>query len=404
MYFKEPKENLILLMGGTVWNAVVGKKLRKSGWMVATVDENAMCESTSYGLLNYNCSIVDKEAMLSLCKKVKPSLIIADSSDRAVRTVGYVNDQLSLPGLSEEVATLFTNKYHMRKKLSGHVAQPNYKLVSVSDAMNDNETRSSLVGKVLKKINGQSSQGIFFISNVDQIAQAFNYYINEKIEYILVEEWIAGREFTVDSITNDGETIITSMSRKDQYSYNQMVSKSLKFDMSKDSEIYKKLQNIHIRTVETLGLKNGLCHGEYKMNQDSLVLIEIAARGGGTGISAIIAPYIMGVDIHSCLVDCMLNSNMKLFEKIKKGKTRRLYASLNFFNFDPGRVKSINYDKSPRQLLWYYLPIKIGQEIQKMNDDVQRNKLGYFIAAAKTKRELEIIEANAYKNSEIVYE
>ena len=395
---------MILLMGGTVWNAVVAQKLRKSGWMVATIDENSMCESTSHGILNYNCSIVDKEAVLSLCKKVQPSLIIADSSDRAVRTVGYVNDKLGLPGLSEEVAKLFTNKYHMRKKLSGHVAQPSYKLVPISDAMNSIETRSSLVGKVLKKIDGQSSQGIFFITEVDQIPRANSYYINEKIEYILVEDWIAGREYTVDSITIDGETVITAISRKDQYSFNQMVSKSLTFDMNQDSEIYKKLQDIHMRTIEALGLKCGLCHGEYKMNQDSLVLIEIAARGGGTGISAIIAPYIMGVDIHSCLVDYMLNIKMNLFEKIKKANTRSRYASLNFFNFKPGRVKSIKYHKEPKQLLWHYLPIKIGQEIESMNDDVQRNKLGYFIAAAKTKRELEIIEYKVHRNSEIMYE
>jgi formate-dependent phosphoribosylglycinamide formyltransferase (GAR transformylase) len=404
MYSKAPKQKLIILMGGTVWNAVVGQKLRKSGWIVATIDENPMCESTSYGILNYNCSIVDKEAVLSLCKRVRPSLIFADSSDRAVRTVGYVNDKLGLPGLSEKVATLFTNKYHMREKLLGHVAQPSYKLASVSDVNNCIETRNSLVGKVLKKIDGQSSQGIFYISEADQIPRAYNYYANEKIEYILVEEWIAGHEYTVDSITIAGETVITAISRKDQYSFNQMVSKSLTFDMSQDCEIYKKLQNIHMRTVEALGLKCGLCHGEYKVNQDSPVLIEIAARGGGTGISAIIAPYIVGFDIHSCIVDYMLNINMTLFEKIKKANKQRRYASLNFFNFEPGRVKSINYHKTPQQLLWYFLPITIGQEIQSMKDDVQRNKSGYFMAAAKTKRQLEILVSNVHKNLEVIYE
>ena len=57
----------------------------------------------------------DKEAVLEQAKRLNIDGITTDQAETPVRTVAYVAARLGLPGIGEDMAELFTNKYLMRE-------------------------------------------------------------------------------------------------------------------------------------------------------------------------------------------------------------------------------------------------------------------------------------------------
>ena len=66
----------------------------------------------------YPISIIEKEAILEECRKIKPDGICSIASDLASITVNYVAEHLGLPCNQIKYSAIQTNKYEMRKALS----------------------------------------------------------------------------------------------------------------------------------------------------------------------------------------------------------------------------------------------------------------------------------------------
>jgi hypothetical protein len=381
---------LILLLGGTVWNALVAQRLKRRGWIVATVDENPTCDSTVFGIPNYVCSMTDARAVLQISESLRPSLVLADSTDRAVRTVGVVNDALQLPGISEEIAIRFTNKHQMRERLVGIVEQPTFNLLPVELLKRRLLNYVPTKRKVLKQLEGQSSQGVFSIENSFDLDKAIKFFEKNRLKNVLEEDWVGGQEYTVDSLTIDGVTAITAISRKKQYPDNPLVSRALYFDLPVRGNEYLALATIHQKAVNGLGMRDGLCHGEYKIDDSGRAfLIEIAARGGGTGISAVIAPFLSTFDIHACLIKHLVLKDKVHFERIQWLELAPKCAALVFTDARPMPITSISYGKMPSGLLWINHRNITSGFVPTFEDDAQRNKSGFFIVGEDCKELLD---------------
>ena len=62
----------------------------------------------------YEISIVEMDAILEECRKIKPDAVATIGSDLANITVQYLAEKLGLPGNSSECIRQSTNKYAMR--------------------------------------------------------------------------------------------------------------------------------------------------------------------------------------------------------------------------------------------------------------------------------------------------
>ena len=60
--------------------------------------------------------LCDKNAVLEAAQKLKIDGIISDQAETPVRTQAFVANKMGLPGIGEDKAELFTNKYLMREK------------------------------------------------------------------------------------------------------------------------------------------------------------------------------------------------------------------------------------------------------------------------------------------------
>ena len=124
-----------------------------------------------------------------------------------------------------------------------------------------------------------------------------------KGNYVLVERYIKGTEFTVDGLVLNEKHHTLAISEKSHFEYNPNIASKLFFTYQNEKFDYDCLRDINNAIIDKAGLKNALTHAEYKFEEGKFYLIEMAARGGGTRISSDIVPYVSGVDNYKYLIE-----------------------------------------------------------------------------------------------------
>lgn len=381
----------VLILGGSQWQLSLIKNIRELGYYAIVADQDKKCPGAKIADEYWNVSILDRDELLKKCKKSKINLVISDSTDRAVTEVGFLNDNLGLNGISYRIAERFTNKVIMRDMLKGKIRMPRH--ISLPLVKREVENAYDLIGPktIIKPSLGQSSIGVKEIFSKADIKK-----LNFEKEYfgcdeLIIEEFVEGVEYTVDSITIEKKTSITGVSRKTHYADNKCVASSLNFDVDENSIIFKKLSSIHNDVIRNLGLLDGICHAEYIISNDNPFLVEIAARGGGSGVSSIIVPFLNGFSHYEILVRRLIGEKV-----IAPKRVGKRFACLRFFDFPKGKILEVNKPEKgflKKYVKLFNLAIQPGDVISYEIDDKKRNSLGYFIVTNKSREDLyQIVE------------
>ena len=226
------------------------------------------------------------------------------------------------------------------------------------------------------------------------------YYSNEE-KAVLLEQYIEGREFTVDGIKTAEDYYVTAISKKSHYDYNPSIAKELLFSNFDEEYDYDALRDLNKRMVCGMKLPFGLTHAEYKYMNGEFYLIEIAARGGGTRISSDIVPIMSGVNSNEIYINSLLGHE----QKISIEYTNDRFAILGFFDFEEGKIKNISGLSEALELQGVVdigLDIKAGDVIKNAEDD--RSRVGYYILKADTYQNLRNLENEMKSLIRIDYE
>jgi len=392
----------IMIIAGGDWQCPIVKTAKSMGHEVVCSNLYENSPAFRYADFGEVANVLDKEKNLDIACKYKPDAVLTDQSDIAVPTVAYVAEKLGLRGIGKEKAELFTNKYKMREfcKKNGF-AYPAYKLChSLDEAVS---FWRSLGKAIIKPLDSQSSRGIFIIDSEDELRshydEALSYSNSEKA--ILVEQYIEGKEFTVDGIKTSDQYIVTAISKKNHFSYNPSIAQELLFTNYDDEYDYDKLREINTQMVEKMELPFGLTHAEYKYMDGMFYLIEIAARGGGTKISSDIVPVMSNINSNEILIRELLGEKPQIQMHMDKERC----AVLGFFDFKSGRVKAVNGLENAKKLpgvIDIGLNFKSGDIIENAKDD--RSRVGYYILEASSVEKLRDVEKCMKEILKIVYE
>ena len=253
--------------------------------------------------------------------------------------------------------------------------------------------QSDIKKAILKPLDSQSSRGIHIVESQEQIRQYFadtlQYSNSEKA--ILIEQYIEGREFTVDGLKTADSYYVTAVSKKEHFIHNPSIAKELLFSNYDSEYDYDALRRLNTEIVLEMGLPFGQTHAEYKYMDGVFYLIEIAARGGGTKISSDLVPIMSGINSNEAYINTLFGKEERL--QIHYDKNR--YAVLGFFDLRPGKVISVRGLEEARHM---GLDLHAGSSILQASDD--RSRAGYYIICADSYEELrsrETVMKNAIK-------
>ncbi|HHX36358.1 MAG TPA: ATP-grasp domain-containing protein [Clostridiaceae bacterium] len=381
----------VMMIAGGTFQVPLCKRIKNMGHELVVVNPFADSPSFEYADQTIQMDVLHKEAILEEAKKLDIDAVVTDQTDISVETTAFIADRLNLPGLPLDKVELFTNKFAMREFSRQHgFPFPQYACCNhIGEAKAF--FRSCQQKIIIKPCNAQSSRGIFIIENEEQLDQHFTASLQAahgNHPYVVAEQFIEGTEFTVDGIIFNGKHHTLAISQKKHFSYNETIASELFFTKQNDEFDYAALTIQHDRMMNLTGTPFALTHTEYKYEDGKFVLIEMAARGGGTLIASHVVPLLSGVDTYRLLVEQALGETSAADSFAVTTPEDRAVV-LKFFDVDQfqfplgGVVSAIRGVEEMCSKPWVVelnLEFKVGTKLNRASDD--RSRIGYYIAYA----------------------
>ena len=147
---------------------------------------------------------------------------------------------------------------------------------------------------------GSGSRGVKKVSDLK--AFDFKNYSKKylkKNEEIIVQQYVNGKEITVDGFVLNGKFHLLAYSEeKNDNIKNQNFSYELIFSPSWFNEKHKlKISKNCSKIIELIGYKNGPVHFEFILDEPDFYLIDFSMRGGGFDVFTKIIKLCSGYDI-----------------------------------------------------------------------------------------------------------
>lgn len=206
------------------------------------------------------------------------------SSETFVEAAGQVADLLGLPGVGLRASRVCRNKLWQRHYLRRWSPR------SVPARAGEHEHVLAELGGsfplITKPFDMYCSIGVRVLG--DEAALVAHLDDLDASTAVLVEEYVTGREFSVESIEVAGRQVFASVTQKatseDDDDFFVEMAHTVPAANVTDAE-RAGLIAAHAAVVERLGFGTGMTHGEYRIAPDGRpVLMEIAARPAGDGI------------------------------------------------------------------------------------------------------------------------
>lgn len=369
--------NKIVIIGGGYLQLPLVMKCKEMGLEthVFSWADGAVCRE--YADYFYPISIVEKEAILKKCKEIGIDGVVSIASDVAVITVNYIADKLGLIANPVEYTEITTNKYEMRRALTGaNIPCPGFIRVNDCKAADISGLRFPLI---VKPTDRSGSRGVMKITDVSHLHDAILRAAGESFkDEVIIEEFIDGREISVESISFHGEHHILQITDKVTTGAPYFVELAHHQPSSLPSEIQIKVKTIVINALNALHIKNGASHSELKItgNGDAYV-IEIGGRMGGDFIGSDLVRLSTGYDFVKGVVNVALGK----FERPQLSKSA--YSGVYFISQETKHLRKYidNNDDYP-----CIVKSEITDpELREIHESADRS--GYFIYKSESRWE-----------------
>lgn len=272
---------------------VTRKKLLDEPWPWTGIDDTRTVENDA-GVLDYVRAVTNLAGSRKIDKVVG-----LDEFD--VLTAAMAREHLSLPGMSRSFALRFRDKYAMRNiAASAGIPCPDY--TGAFNAEEVNHYLSSVPGPwIVKPRNEVSAFGIRKCETADDVWRVLMDLDNRNTwrdhpSQFLIERFIEGRVYHVDSVVADGKVLACGVSQYGttpfKVSHHGGVFTS--FITPYKSKERKQLETLNRALLMAFEYDRGVSHAEFLQSEETgeFYLLEVACRVGGA--------YIANVLEHAC--------------------------------------------------------------------------------------------------------
>ena len=253
----------------------------------------------------YPISIIEKEAILEECRKIKPDGICSIASDLASITVNYVAEHLGLPCNQIKYSSIQTNKYEMRKALSKKgIPCPKF-IVADGDTNFEKELSGFSFPIIVKPTDRSGSRNIMKLESLEGVLEAVNAACESSFEKkAIVEEFLVGKEYSMETISYNGKHTYLATTKKFTTGASNFIETGHIQPCDLSDEIIEKAKEIVFLALDALHIENSAGHSEFKVDENGNIrIIEIGARMGGDCIGSDLVYLSTGNDFVKMVID-----------------------------------------------------------------------------------------------------
>lgn len=243
----------------------------------------------------YPVSITEQDEILRLCEQEQIDGVCTIASDVAAPTVAYVAEHMGLPGNQYDAAVRAHDKYLMREVL-------------VAAGVDCPKTDGTALPVIVKPTDRSGSLGVQKVERAEDLAAAIALAKRLSIAgEAIVEEFIEGREISVEMISQHGVHHALQITDKDTTGAPHFVELGHHQPSSLPADMQERIFAITRRALDALGLTEGASHSEYKITDAGrIVVMEIAGRMGGDFIGSDLVQLSTGYDFLKGVIEVAL--------------------------------------------------------------------------------------------------
>ena len=331
----------IMILGAGIYQVPLIKTAKRMGLYVIVVSIPG--PYPGFALADQVCYIntTDKEAVLEVARKEQISAIVTTGTDVAVSTIGYVCEQMGLPGLGYEASLSATDKARMKEAFrQGGVRTAAFEVVSSCDEALEALVKLG-VPAMLKIVDKSGSRGIVKIHSAEQLRQVYPSVREETQKpYMILESFVEGNEIGIDAFVQNGQIqwIVP---------HDKLVFQSGKTGIPlghicpitvERPEVMAEFEEQTRLAIRALGLDNCAVNMDAFVTAEGKVyVIEAAGRCGATGIPEVMSGF-LGIDYYEAILKNALGQAVD--QPQTEGKPS---ASMLLYSRESGLLRHIKY-------------------------------------------------------------
>lgn len=292
----------LLMLGGSSFQVPAIKAAVDMGYHVITCDYAPENPGHKYAHEYYNVSTTDKEAVLSLARRIKISGVVCYASDPAAATAAYVCEKMGFPTNPYESVEILSRKDLFRDFLKSHQFNvPKAKgFSSISEA--GKEIEGFKLPVLIKPVDSSGSRGVTKLEDIRNLSKQAEYAMSfSRVKRIIIEEWVEkdGYQIAGDGFSVKGELAFRCFANEhfENSTNNPFVPIGESWPYNNSEKTHQKVHSEIQRLLTLLNMNTGAYNFDIRIDKEgNIFLMEVGPRNGGNLIPQV-TKYASGVDM-----------------------------------------------------------------------------------------------------------
>ncbi len=369
------KQKSVLIFGGGVLQESIINVCNSMGLFTIVIDPNPNAFCSKFASLFVSFSNNEYEVARDLVIKYNVSAFVTAATDKPLVVMAKIAQEFNLCLFSEETAILCTDKFLMKQRFSENKIPH-----AIGFDINSPDQVCIDYPIILKPRDNSGSRGVVLCESKNQL----NDFFKETIRYtkkssILVEEYIEGKEYSIEALHTESRTHIIQITEKKTtlFPYNVELGhiQPANIEYSIKQEIYEIIRKI----AKAFDFRYCASHTELKISHKGITVIETSPRLGGDYITSKLTQLSTGVDVEESLMQICLGD---FKEKILLPEKN--VSGIEYFVLNPGLIQNIG-DLSAitkiKGVKYFNFSLNVGDQIPIIKSSLDR--YGFVIIQAE---------------------
>lgn len=328
----------VLIIGAGLLQMYVIKRAKELGYVTVVVDGDENAIGFQYADYHKVISIVDEKKCLEYAKEMDIDGVLTAATDYGVLTASYIAQEMKLNGIPYEVAKLVKNKFEVRKRLTELKLDDTPQHFLITDLEQIKIIKDNIKYPVIvKPCDGSGSKAVSKVEKEVDLEEACKLAIQSSLtRKALIETFIAGKEYGVESFVYNGEIYVLGIMEKIMTKEPYYAELGHNISYSMDKKLENKIKNIVKNSIKALQINFGSVNMDILVTDNNEVcIVDIGARMGGNLIGSHIIPIATGIDYMGNIIKASLN------EKVNFNGSSHNVVATRLMDFMPGIVQEL---------------------------------------------------------------
>jgi biotin carboxylase len=294
----------VIHVGAGPWQASAIRRVRELGYRTLAVDGDPKAVGFEFAddfIVANIGSIEDVKIAVRAyfaANSEAPLAVVCTACEVGLLSAANLRQHFDLPGTRLDLARKLTNKGEQRRSWMG-LSSPRFTVLSgpvtqIEPALSELRTERIII----KPIDSSGSRGITVVSRKNVRREHFDWALQHSgSNELIVEEFIHGREYTIESVRLNGKSYPILLTSKEKVSGTEATVANLLKSCRVEDDQAKAIHALVQHAQDALGYDNGVCHTEVIEDTHGFFwLVETAGRGAGFGVSEHFIKYATGYD------------------------------------------------------------------------------------------------------------